>query len=310
MNPCEAVQEDREACEPEPVQVAEPDQPARVKLADVRDRGQVFQAMRESLKTGVQVAVAPQLFPTPPALAARMVEAAELGSTFPERILEPSAGTGAIIDAIKARKRYADGVMAVEINPGLADGIRRRFDIAVKTGDFLEQPQEPKFHRVIMNPPFSDGADMAHVRHAFGFLRPGGRLVAIMGEGAFFRMDRRAVAFRAWLESVGGTSEKLPAGSFEASGTGVNTRLVVIDRAPEGGGGSEGGILADAGEPAAPLDMRALPVRRVSIECIDHPEWGTFGVMDDHGEWYDIHGRGGSRVLFKSEAVQLWRVAK
>lgn len=54
--------------------------------------------------------------------------------------------------------------------------------------------------------------------------------------------------------------------------------------------------------------MRNLPVRRVSIECIDHPEWGTWGVYEDCGGYYVIHGNSGSRVLDKSEAEKFWRV--
>lgn len=51
--------------------------------------------------------------------------------------------------------------------------------------------------------------------------------------------------------------------------------------------------------------MRNLPVRACSIRNIEHPEWGTWGVMEDKGEWYEIFNRGW-RVLFKSEAVKFW----
>lgn len=57
------------------------------------------------------------------------------------------------------------------------------------------------------------------------------------------------------------------------------------------------------------MDMKQLPVRRCSIVCQEHPEWGTFGVMEDHGSYYVIHGRGGWRVLSKDEAIQHWRLA-
>ena len=56
--------------------------------------------------------------------------------------------------------------------------------------------------------------------------------------------------------------------------------------------------------------MRFLPVRACSIECIDHPEWGTWGVHEDRGDYYEIHGRAGGRVLSKDEAVQHWRRAR
>lgn len=194
-----------------------------------------FDAMRDSLKAGVQVVSAPQLFPTPPELAARMVEEAKIQDGM--EVLEPSAGTGAIVDAI--RRQMASGVAgrcairAVEIDPKLAHRLAFNDCLGgerVTPGDFLAQNGNlGKFDRVLMNPPFADGADIDHVRHAYGFLKPCGRLVAIMCEGPFFRSDRKSTEFRAWLDSVGGTSEQLPSGTFKDSGTGVNTRLVVID---------------------------------------------------------------------------------
>ena len=55
-----------------------------------------------------------------------------------------------------------------------------------------------------------------------------------MGEGVFFGQDKKAVEFREWLDSVGGTSERLPEGSFNDPSlpvtTSVNARLVVIDK--------------------------------------------------------------------------------
>lgn len=90
------------------------------------------------------------------------------------------------------------------------------------------------YDRIIMNPPFSNRRDAEHVQHAYTLLRPGGRIVAIMGEGVFFGQDKKAVEFREWLESVGGTSEKLPEGSFLDPSlpvnTSVNARMVVIDK--------------------------------------------------------------------------------
>lgn len=90
------------------------------------------------------------------------------------------------------------------------------------------------YDRIIMNPPFSDRRDAEHVRHAFDLLKPGGRIVAIMGEGVFFGQDKKAESFREWLDSVGGSSEKLPDGTFLDPSLPVNTatnaRLVVIDK--------------------------------------------------------------------------------
>lgn len=93
------------------------------------------------------------------------------------------------------------------------------------------------YDRIVMNPPFSDRRDAEHVQHAYTLLKPGGRLVAIMGEGVFFGQDKKAEDFRSWLEKVGGTDEKLAEGTFMDPtlpvNTGVNARMVVIDK-PEG----------------------------------------------------------------------------
>lgn len=93
------------------------------------------------------------------------------------------------------------------------------------------------YDRIVMNPPFSDRRDAEHVMHAYSLLRPGGRLVAIMGEGVFFGQDKKAQGFREWLESVNGTSEKLPEGSFQdpslPANTSVNARMVVIEKGDE-----------------------------------------------------------------------------
>jgi type I restriction-modification system DNA methylase subunit len=86
-----------------------------------------------------------------------------------------------------------------------------------------------KFDRVIMNPPFANQADIAHVTHALKFLNYGGRLVAIMSAGVSFRGDRKATGFREMVEKLGGVIEPLPEGSFKEAGTSVNAVMVTLD---------------------------------------------------------------------------------
>ncbi len=94
------------------------------------------------------------------------------------------------------------------------------------------------YDRIIMNPPFSDRRDMEHVLHAYDLLKPGGRIVAIVGEGVMFGSDKRATEFRDWLDKLGATAEKLEEGTFNDPSlpvtTGVNARMLVIDK-PESG---------------------------------------------------------------------------
>lgn len=200
-----------------------------------------FEAMQASLKAGIKTVSAPQLFPTPSELAQKMAYRADLHKYPALRILEPSAGTGNILEALKPWADSAD-IQAVEINHSLADGLSQRFnrpqDAAagicknVLQADFLECDLGTlgTYDRILMNPPFIDGQDVEHVQHAYRFLNPGGILVSVMCSGPFFRSDRKSIAFRAWVDEVGAEVEDLPADTFKSSGTGVSTKLVVIRR--------------------------------------------------------------------------------
>lgn len=183
---------------------------------------QELDAMREQIKTGVQVVVVPQLFPTPAPLASRMVQLAGIEDVH--EVLEPSAGTGAILDAMDKRSKK---VCAVEINSNLAQHIADNYPWTTNVeGDFLNfNGSLGKFDRIVMNPPFAKGADIAHIQHAMTMLKPGGRLVALCANG-----PRQNDKLRPIIEAAGGTWEALPAGSFEESGTGVSVALLTFDR--------------------------------------------------------------------------------
>jgi phospholipid N-methyltransferase len=174
----------------------------------------------------LQFANIPGYFPTPRAVAARMLELADIEPGA--LVLEPSAGHGSILDAIKAAHPGAR-LVAYERHYSLADIIAAK-GYTVDRCDFTEQTPEPVYDCVMMNPPFESGQDMQHVRHAFAFLKPGGRLVAVMSPGPFFRQDKAACAFRDWFDGMAGEREELPAGSFKESGTGAGAVLVTISK--------------------------------------------------------------------------------
>jgi hypothetical protein len=81
-----------------------------------------------------------------------------------------------------------------------------------------------------MNPPFENLQDIEHIQHAYKCLKAGGRLVAICSPSGFFRSGKKAEGFRLWFEEVRGSEQDLPENSFKASGTSVNTKIVIIDK--------------------------------------------------------------------------------
>ncbi len=167
-------------------------------------------------------------FPTPKDVVGKMLEKADIAPD--EKVLEPSAGKGNIADEIKSK--YPDNVLdVVEWNGSLNELLTEKGHNVVGN-DFLQISE--KYDKIVMNPPFEKGQDIDHIKHAYSLLNDGGRVVCIMSEGPFYRSDKKATEFREWLDSLGGVSEKLPDGSFKNSerSTGVNTRLVVIDKTP------------------------------------------------------------------------------
>jgi hypothetical protein len=196
--------------------------------------------------------VAFQQFSTPLPLA--YVAACAAGLRPGERVIEPSAGTGLL--AIQAE--LAGGRLHLnELAPtraGLLDllfpaGAPTRHDAAQ-----LHDRLDPAViaDAVLMNPPFSVAAGVEgrygaataeHLRAALARVAPGGRLVAITGEG--FRPDRPAgrAAFAALAERGGRLvfSAGLSGRAYAGHGTTFDVRLSVFDRVP--------------GEAAAPLGM-------------------------------------------------------
>lgn len=165
----------------------------------------------------------PGFFVTPKVIAERLVDLADIREGM--EVLEPEAGRGDIAEHIN----HGSHLTCIEYQQRLAKILELRGFNTI-CGDFLEHTGA--YDRVVMNPPFENFQDIAHVRHAYRNLKPGGRLVSVMGEGVFYRRESAPSAFREWLEEAGAEVIDLPAGAFQGTitSTGVKTRIVVIDK--------------------------------------------------------------------------------
>jgi hypothetical protein len=217
------------------------EQVKRLRSMDITNPPELRAALREyqSLKVGKQQtdpikaaerALAGRkidgFFPTPKTLANRLVDEADIRPGM--KVLEPSAGKGDLLDVLK--ERHGDAIEPHAIEPhsdlrGVLDAKGHKL-----VGDDFLKHSEGGYDRIVMNPPFENAQDIEHVKHAFSLLAPGGRVVAIMSAGG----GRKREEFDAWLTGQGGVSEDLPEGSFASNEafrkTGVNTRLVTIEK--------------------------------------------------------------------------------
>lgn len=185
-------------------------EPVGDRIADLLDAGQV-------------TANATSFFPTPPELADRLVRLAEVEPHH--EVLEPSAGHGAIADALSAVVPPRQ-LCLVEILPANCRVLRAKGYEPVED-DFLTARLLP-VDRVVMNPPFERKQDIEHVERALTHIKPGGRLVSVMASGIRHNSDRKTAAFRSMVEQRGWIEDNEP-GSFKAAGTNVNTVTVVIN---------------------------------------------------------------------------------
>lgn len=164
------------------------------------------EARPEKRRASTAVSKDLQYYATPMAVVERVLD--EAGIRPPTRILEPSCGCGRFMDALRAKGAT---VIGYEVDPGRAEQCRRKGH-SVITGNFLEAAPTGDFDQVVMNPPFYGKHYAKHVDHAMKFLKPGGRLTAILPATA--RYDHGLVDGR-WYD--------LPLGSFSESGTNINT---------------------------------------------------------------------------------------
>ena len=177
-----------------------------------------------------------QQFSTPLPFAFLAAKAAAI--TPDDVVLEPSAGTGALVGFAK---RFGAQVVVNEIDP------RRRALLEIVTGqrasgydaaqidDLLAPSTVPSV--ILMNPPFArsfdrdDDKHMAarHLLSAMKRLAAGGRLVAIMPPR--FSPEREPDHWRAFAAQCRIHASILVDGSvYRKQGTGVETRLIVADK--------------------------------------------------------------------------------
>lgn len=200
---------------------------------DRRQRGHVFATdprarLDEVLTTGTYLSLdRAGYFPTPPALAELMVDLLRVkpGMT----VLEPSAGQGALADAV-APIVGRECLCLVERLPNNCRVLRERGYDPIEDDFLARDPMlADPFDRIVMNPPFAGQQDITHVLHAWDFLKPGGRLVAIMSAGVTFRQDTKSRDFRAFVDHHGTVAHNAR-DAFKESGTQVHSIHVVLDK--------------------------------------------------------------------------------
>ena len=181
-----------------------------------------------------------QQFSTPLPLGFVVAQAARLGAG--DVVLEPSAGTGLLALFAEGRDLHLN-----ELEPQRRALLQQTFPhmgVSDHNGEYIDDLLPRGFlpSVVVMNPPFSTSPTMTktspsvagrHVFSALNRLATGGRLVAITGRNFAPDSAKWRDAFMR-LQGIGRIvfSAALSGRLYAKHGTGVETRLTVIDKRP------------------------------------------------------------------------------
>lgn len=127
------------------------------------------------------------LYPTPAGVIESLFEIIgdEIDWIDEPKILEPSAGVGGLVLAI--RERYPDArITAIEIDP-INVAIMQGKGIEAIEADFEKTNWEDEFDLVIMNPPFDGVACARHFNHAYRAMKKHGALACILPSAIMHR---------------------------------------------------------------------------------------------------------------------------
>lgn len=169
-----------------------------------------------------------QFFATPPSLARQLVELAEIKPGH--RILEPSAGQGAIVKAIHEAHGANTTVHCFELMELNRSILRNLSGVNLIGEDFLSANSE-KYDRIVANPPFTKNQDIDHIGKMYDCLVDGGRIVTIASTSWRNGRQKKQTAFREWVE---GNSDiqiiDVGSGAFKESGTTVPSVILLIEK--------------------------------------------------------------------------------
>ncbi len=169
-----------------------------------------------------------QAFYTPLALVDKLAEWADISEET--RVLEPSAGDGRLVHALRKRAGRVD---ACEIDTALHARIESAGGTIVGSDFLAFDPMAPlrdcstQYDAIVMNPPFRGRTWAKHVEHAWHMLAPGGTILSVVPAMA---VQDLADCRLKLPECNRATYEELDSGLFAEYGTNVRVGVLEIVR--------------------------------------------------------------------------------
>lgn len=158
-------------------------------------------------------------------IANKLINSANLTDNI--SILEPSAGSGNIVDAIHNHSFSNLEIDCVELNKEKYEVLKSKGYNAYHS-DFLQWETERKYDRIIACPPFKNNSDLLHIQKMYEHLADNGIMVTLSSPRWVLDNEQHQVDFRKWLEGKNYSMEMLPDNSFIEKGRTVPTLILKI----------------------------------------------------------------------------------
>jgi hypothetical protein len=168
-----------------------------------------------------------QFFATPSDISEQLVGYADIKRK--DLILEPSAGQGSIIDAIKHKtSAVVEYCELMDINAKI---LNEKYPSDRQVGtDFLELNPSYRYDKIIANPPFTKNQDIKHFKHMYSMLKNGGTLVSVLSTSWITGTQKLQLDFKKWLETLDYQRHDLNNADFKESGTKISTCILVVNK--------------------------------------------------------------------------------
>lgn len=134
-----------------------------------------------------------QFFATPPNVAKRIMQQLPEPTGEIEKVLEPSAGDGALIKAFHdfiGRNETVDCFETMDLNRTKLQSVEGANLIGE---DFLECDLKDTYDIIIANPPFTKNQDIDHIRKMFEVCKPGGTIVTLASPSWTFGSQKKQI---------------------------------------------------------------------------------------------------------------------
>lgn len=156
---------------------------------------------------------------TPKELTQLLIDYADIKET--DRVLEPTAGIGNIVDILKD---YTNNIDCIEYMYNYNELLKLK-GFNVVGSDFMECENYNTYDKVVANFPFSREIEM--IKHAYKMLKSDGKIVVITSNHWTFANDKQSIDFREWLNNL---DYEIYESDIKFEFTNVNYKILIINK--------------------------------------------------------------------------------